>query len=279
MSAHKTHHCLIKSCGLSFSTKKAVQAHYSKDHSEKIAKEFKQKRIRCQVGKVGSDPCKFVGKDQENLENHRKEHKKKKEAIELKCHSCKFSTSNKFKLRNHRIRTHNSPRKINLKCRQCEFVGTRRGDLKVHKREHKKNDIGRKKIIQNLLQCESCEFSTFKKFKMRSHRLKEHNSPMKMKTKLKCNQCDFFAKSRYYLLVHKTESHSRIVIQNCEDTKKEGGEATSSTVQSETQNEYVEFDDMKPASPDDTGISQWESEWLQKSIEISLITGNDKFLH
>ena len=245
VSVHKTHHCLIKSCGLSFSTKKAVQTHYSKDHPEKIAKEFIQKRIRCQVRKVGSQPCKFVGKDQDDLENHRKEHKKKA----LKCHSCEFSTSNKFKLRNHRIRTHNSPRKISLKCRQCEFVGTRRGDLKVHKREHKKNDIGRKKIIQNLLQCESCEFSTFKKFKMRSHRLKEHNSPMKIKTKLKCNQCDFFAKSRYYLLVHKTESHSRPVsslIQNFENTKKEGGEAASSIEQIETQNEYVECDDVKP---------------------------------
>ena len=84
---------------------------------------------------------------------------------------------------------------------------------------------------------------------MKSHRLKEHNSPMKMKTKLKCNLCDFFAKSRYYLLVHKTEVHSRSVsslIQNFEDTKKEGGEAVNSAEQSETQNEYVECDDVKP---------------------------------
>ena len=107
--------------------------------------------------------CEFVASYKSDLNRHIKV---THEGFLLKCDQCKYTTPKRCRLNWHISKVHRGPGTKFL-CDMCEFVAGYQGELNQHI-----------KVVHNgfTLKCEFCEYSTPKKYRLKCHVQKVHES-------------------------------------------------------------------------------------------------------
>ena len=114
--------------------------------------------------------------------------------MKFSCKKCDYKTNLKVTFRHHKKEKHD-PNKEQTQCEECGYVGSKT-NLRIHKLIH-----GGGKV-----QCENCDYSTFKPFHMKEHVKNIHEPEY-----IHCDKCTFMTKRLSHLKIHNERVHEEKV--------------------------------------------------------------------